>query len=352
MTVLGVGVGIGVFVSLVSISKSYQVQVRDLIKAYHLDITIQSKGASSPFTSRIDGSYAKRLRGINGIRSVSSLIIGGKRTKWNPYFFIMGAYPEERIVSRIRLIEGRPFASGKNEVIIGELLARKLGLAPNDMLTISNEVSYKITGIYKVGSRIFDSSVILDIEKAQEILDRKNQINLIIAYTDGQKKIDPIVTTINNTFPKLTAQQGNQFIDRIRMFRTLDASFYAVSFISITSCCFIIVNTLLMAITERIKEIGILMAIGWNRVMIMMTIAIEALLICFLGFGMGGAVGTLFMWFLNHRNLVAFGCIPLYPAGDVMFLAFGLSILLGIFSAIYPGIIATRMLPAKALMHE
>lgn len=353
MTVMGVGMGIGVFISLSSISKSIEAQVQDVIKGYHFDITILSKGSASPFSSKIDANQAQRLLAIKGISSVSSLIIGKRGTKWNPYFFIIGAASEGRVISQINIIEGRPFTTGKNELIIGELLAKKLGLAPNDILAISREASYKITGIFRFGGRILDNGVILSIKQAQEILDQKDQINLLIAYPDGQEKTDQLVATINKSFPKLTAQEGDDFIGRMHIFRTLTAFFSAVSFISLASCCFFVINTLLMAITERIKEIGILMAIGWDRKMIMMTIAFEALMVCFLGYIAGGMLGTFFLRILNHRNFFPLiGSIPVFPAMDILFLAFSISILLGILSAIYPGIIATRMLPAKALMHE
>lgn len=352
MTVLGVGVGIGVFVSLFSISKSIEAQVQALIKGHHLDITILSKEAASPFSSKIDASQVQRVLDVKGVHSVSQLVIGKRGTKWNPYFFIIGAAPEGRIISQINILEGRAFIPDKKELIIGELLAKKLGLGPNDMLTISKEASYKIAGVYRLGGRIFDNGVMLSIKNAQKILFQKSHINLLIAYPDEQEKTDQLVAAINKTFPKLTAQKGADFIGRMRIYRTAAALISAVSFISVASCCFIVINTLLMAITERIREIGILMAIGWNRKMIMMTITFEALMICFWGYLAGGMLGTSFLWILNHHNIVAFGFIPIFPAKDVMLLAFFISILLGMLSAIYPGIIATKMLPAKALMHE
>jgi putative ABC transport system permease protein len=352
MTVLGVGIGIGVFISLVSISQSVQVQVKYLLKSYHFDISIQAKGASHPISSSIDENQAPKLLDINGIDRVSSLIIGSRITKWNQYSVLLGASPDEQIISRVGLVEGRVFTSEKNELIIGELLARKLNLGINDKLMISPKASYKITGIYRLGSRIIDNAVIMSLPKAQEILNRGNQVNLILARVDEAENIDQIVGRINNTFETLKAKNGGDFLSQIRLFRTMDSFFSAVSFISLISCCFIVINTLLMAITERIKEIGILMAIGWNRRMIAMTIAFEALIICSMGYVVGGMLGTFFLWTLNHRNIVGFGWIPVYPVMSTMLLSFCISILLGILSAVYPGIIATRMLPARALMHE
>jgi putative ABC transport system permease protein len=352
MTVLGVGVGIGIFVSLISITESLQAQVRALMRGYHFDITIHERGIAQPFSSNIDDDQVQRLLGIKGISGISSIVMGDKRTKWNPFAIIIGVSPEDRIFSQVSLVEGRAFAPGKKEAIIGVLLAEKLGLALNDMLRISKTEYYKITGISRLGSRLLDNAIVLSQEKAQEILKRKDNTNILIAYADEQEKIDQLVATINHNFPKLIAQKGIDFISRMSVFVAADAFLIAVSFISISSCCFIIINTLLMAIAERTKEIGILMAIGWSRTMIMTTIAFESLMICFFGYLAGGMLGTFFLWILNHRNLVTLGSIPVYPVMDTMLSAFYISILLGILSTVYPGIVATRMLPVKALMHE
>lgn len=352
LTVLGVGVGIGVFISLLSISRSIQMQAQDVVKSYHFDISIQSKEASTPISSSIDQSIAAKIRDLDGIKSVASLIIGSRRVKWNQFFMVMGAAPNERLISQIGLIEGQTFSTGQNELIIGERLAKRLGVSVNDMLKISQNAYFKITGIYRLGSRIFDNAAIVNIEKAQRILNRGNHVNLIIAYASHEKDIPQHINTINQNFPALSAKKGSDFISKIRIFRTLDAFVSAISFISIFSCCVMVINTLLMAISERIKEIGILMAIGWNRIMIMKTIALEALLICTFGYAVGGLLGWLFLWILNHRNIVGFGWIPVYPDTNIMALSFLLSILLGIVSAVYPGIIATKMLPAKALTYE
>jgi len=352
MTVLGVGVGIGIFVSLISITESFQEQVRDLMKGYDFDITIHERGISQPVYSKIYDHQVQKLLGINGISGISSIVVGDKRTKWNPFAIIIGVSPEDRFFSQISLVEGRPFTPGKKEAIIGVLLAKKLGLTRNDMLRISKEEYYKITGISRLGSRLLDNAIILSQKKAQEVLRRKHQTNILIAYADEQEKIDQLVATINHNFPKLIAQKGIDFFSRMSALVAFNAFLTAVSFISISSCCFIIINTLLMAIAERTKEIGILMAIGWSRTMIVTTIAFESLLICLLGYLAGGMLGTFFLWILNHRNLVALGSIPVYPVMDIMLSALYISILLGILSAVYPGIVATKMLPAKALMHE
>lgn len=352
MTILGVGVGIGLFVSLISITESFKEQVKDLVRGYDFDITIHERGIPQPFASKIDENQVQGLLGIKGISGISSILIGDKRTRWNPYAIIMGLSLEERFISQVSLVEGRLFARGKKEVIIGVLLAKKLGLAVNDMLRISKNEYYQITGIFRLGTRLLDNAIILSQEKAQKLLEQKKKRIIIIAYADEQKNIDQLVATINDHFPKLIARKGFDIFSRMRWFVALDTFLTAVSFISISSCCFIIVNTLLMAIAERTKEIGILMAIGWNRTMIITTIAFESLLICFFGYLAGGILGTFFLWILNHNNLVFFGFFPVYPAMNILLSAFYISILLGILSAVYPGIVATRMIPVKALMHE
>lgn len=150
-------------------------------------------------------------------------MVGDKRTKWNPFAIIIGVSPKDRFFSQISLVEGRPFSLGKKEAIIGVLLAKKLGLTLNDMLRISKEEYYKITGISRLGSRLLDNAIILSQKKAQEVLRRKHQTNILIAYAAEQEKIDQLVATINHNFPKLIAQKGIDFFSRMSVFVAFNA---------------------------------------------------------------------------------------------------------------------------------
>jgi putative ABC transport system permease protein len=110
-------------------------------------------------------------------------------------------------------------------------------------------------------------------------------------------------------------------------------------------------NTMLMAVLERTREIGTLRALGWRRRAILGLILKEALLLGFLG----GIIGV----------FVAFGLVALVQLApyyremltpiwslEVFVRAFIVALFLGLVGGIYPSLRATRMQPVEALRYE
>jgi len=352
MTVWGTAIGISVFVSLMSISGSVRSQIKDLIETYNIDISVQEKGATTPITSRISISDYYRLSKTQGIGNISSMIIGSEKASWNEYFVVVGVSSTEHILSKFVLNEGRLFSKGKKEIIIGELLAGKLNYRINDTILIAENENFVIAGIYRTGSRLFDGAAVFDTKDAQRILKRDNYVNMAFIQVENKTNPTDLLNEINQTFKGFSAKLGGDFVGQVRLFKAVRAFALAISIISFITCCFVVMNTLLMAISERIKEIGILMAIGWSRMRILNTILFEAVIICFFGGVLGNFVGLLILWYLNHINAVGLGWIPVSLSPKIFFESIGLSILLGILSGLYPAIVASKLMPVEALRHE
>src|SRR5512137_2860292 len=106
MTVLGVAAGVSLFVSLTSISNGFKSQLQDIVRGYSIDMVATSKGAATPFGSRISSSEYDVLLKTEGIRSVSSVIMGPTRSNLNPYFLLIGISTFESFASKLGIVEG------------------------------------------------------------------------------------------------------------------------------------------------------------------------------------------------------------------------------------------------------
>jgi putative ABC transport system permease protein len=108
-----------------------------------------------------------------------------------------------------------------------------------------------------------------------------------------------------------------------------------------------------MAVSERTKEIGILMAIGWSRSRIMRTIIWESLVICFIGGLVGNLMSLALLWglqFVHPAGVWVWASVSGVPR--IILISMGVSLLLGLLSSLYPAFLSTRLLPAEALRHE
>ena len=126
----------------------------------------------------------------------------------------------------------------------------------------------------------------------------------------------------------------------------------AISGISLLVGAIGIMNIMLVSVTERTREIGLRKAVGAKRRDILMQFLTESATLSFCG----GAIGVALGWLIvKIASVVAanFGfAFSAMVSGDVIALAVGVSILVGIVSGIYPAIRAARLDPIEALRHE
>ena len=116
------------------------------------------------------------------------------------------------------------------------------------------------------------------------------------------KSPDEILEKINQHFPELSATHSGNLIGQIRFIKVVETSARTISIISFIACCIIVMNTFMMAVTERTKEIGILRAVGWSRWMVARNIVFEAMGICLLGGILGNLVGLVQLWIFSQVN--------------------------------------------------
>ncbi|MFN3309694.1 MAG: ABC transporter permease, partial [Anaerolineales bacterium] len=125
----------------------------------------------------------------------------------------------------------------------------------------------------------------------------------------------------------------------------------AISFLAIFVGGIGVLNTMLMAVFERTREIGVLRALGWRRRRVLGMILKEALVLGLLGGCAGIVVAFILAFGLNQSPLVG-GLLTTVWEWDIFARALGVAITLGILGGIYPSYRATRLQPVEALRYE
>ena len=265
------------------------------------------------------------------------------------FLIIQGYSPHEQAIQRFNIVEGEPL-TGNHQVIIGRSIAESMNKEPGDILDIGGN-RYRVKGIYESGIGWEDAGCVMTLRDGQSFIGRPGKVTMVAVKVHDPKQAEAITEKINALDPDLYAVVSGEFVDQMPDMEAMDGIMAGISLLTIVVGGLGVMNTMLMAVVERTREIGVLRALGWRRRAVLKMIIKEAFLLGVLG-GMAGIV-------------VAFllvGAIKLAPmVGDVFNVvwewsvfsrAIGVALGLALIGGFYPAYRATRMLPVEALRYE
>jgi ABC-type lipoprotein release transport system permease subunit len=252
-------------------------------------------------------------------------------------------------------------------ILIGNLLAEKLKLTVGDVVNLlvntSNgdidEQLFTIRGIFTTRTPGYDElNVLMPISKAQAFTATDNHASTIFVLLQENEQAEPVAQAIQSSLYRvLTWQEQNEFVV---LFEDYAGAFMIVLYLIVLGItATVVTNTLVMAVFERTREIGILAAIGMKGGGIMAQFLAEAALLA-TGGVIGGLIlgGALVAYFtINGIYIGDFGVTGvLFEERIYAHLTLENTITLGIVTyvitlvaSLYPAMLAARMEPVEAL---
>ena len=288
---------------------------------------------------------------------------------------ILGVSPEkeERTCSVARhIVEGTYFDStSRNPIVIGKTLAEKLELRLHSKIVLSfpgrdGSViygSFRIVGIFQSESSVFDQ-VTLFVRQADltSLLGAPVMVHEIAVRLQSGALVPGLKTELAKRFPSLTVESWQDLAPELKL--TAEVTDITMIFflgIILFALMFGITNTMLMSVLDRVREFGVLMAIGMKRGRVFSLILLETMYLSFTGGLLGalGGAGLVAVFARSGIDLSGFAAglslygIPcmLYPSVPVN-VYWELAILVmitAVAAALYPGLKATRLNPARAI---
>lgn len=141
-----------------------------------------------------------------------------------------------------------------------------------------------------------------------------------------------------------TASEWAERFDRLS--DDLDIFLTIMTGIGVVIAVLSIINTMLMSVTERIIEFGILKANGWTRMDVLRLVTLESALIGFAGGLLGSSLGKVATWVINSNWPTR---VSLYASPGLLLFGVGFSLMLGVAGGLYPAMWAMRMMPMDAI---
>jgi ABC-type lipoprotein release transport system permease subunit len=261
-------------------------------------------------------------------------------------------------------------ADDREGLLIGQPAALKLHLQAGDKVSLSVNTSngdvleqtFTIRGIYSTNTYGFDSStVFLPLAKAQAITQTENHASTIFVLLKDTSLTDQAANTIN--IPGLQVKTWQDLNALLTEFETLANSyigFFYLIILAITAS--VIINTLIMSVYERTREIGILAAIGMKGGRIMGLFLSESFLLAIGGVLLGLVLGVFAVYLFNIKGfyignmglngMLVSDTIRARLTVDKTISVTIMTFVATILSGLYPAWMASRMEPVVALRAE
>jgi putative ABC transport system permease protein len=196
--------------------------------------------------------------------------------------------------------------------------------------------------------------VILPLPSLQRLSERPGKITVLLLRLDhpeDPEAVKAVRARLNAKFPDLIFVETRFAADNNDVVRLLRAMAWGVSIIALVMGLFVILNTLLISVTERTREFGVLSAVGWGAERILATIVLEGLVLTMAGSAAGMVLGSGgLMWLARATALRGFvePHLDIGLAAEVCIV----TVLLGVVGSAYPAWRAVRLNPVEALKYE
>ncbi len=289
---------------------------------------------------------------------------------------VNGIYPpEEESVSAIssKIAEGSLFdPAKKNQILISRKLSDKLKIKLGNkiVLTFSDKDNniqsgaFRVCGLFQtINTPLDERTVYLRQDDLNELLNIPGESHEIVLILQSDDLLDSVQQRLNTNYSSLLAETWKEISPETQlMVVSVNEYMYIFIIIIMLALAFGIVNTMLMAILERTREVGMMTALGFTKPRLFGLILSETILLTLAGVPAGIALAWTLIWYFNKygidlgnvakESMSSFGFeSTIYPEFPYDQLPMVLSIVAAtaILASVLPSLKAMNMQPSEAL---
>ena len=315
---------------------------------------------------------------MEGIQSATSRTIANgmlTSSKGARGIMIRAVEPEtEAAVTKIneKIVEGEYFTEGKrNQLLVSRRIADKLKVKLRSKVVLTFQdlegeitaAAFRISGVFESGNTPFDEmNVFVTKDNMNQLIGQSDISHEIAIFLDDPATLDATKAKLQAQYPDLSVQTYREISPDVQLYESqIQTSATIFIVIIMLALVFGIINTMLMAVLERFRELGMLMAVGMNKIRVFTMIVLETIMLAAVAVVPGMLLGFITVEYFNKNgiDLSAFSKgINQFGMSEIIYtdldpgfyiqLAVAVCIT-AVIGAIYPAFKAIRLRPVEAM---
>ncbi len=367
VTVMGVAIATAALFSLLSFLRGYQAQMRNELDRLGAHILVVPKGCpydaasialhGASWPCYLKAEYLARVRATDGVASAAPLLMNALYDNEGRQTVYLGADATLLAVKRSWHITG-DFPTREADCLLGATVAQTAHLAIGQTFPLPGLAGHsgRVAGILAPTQGADDAFIYMPLQSAQNLFARPQQLTHILVRLTDPNQMNAVVAGLQSC----EAGMDMNIVPLSHLFRAIQNLVSSTRTLLLCVLCVALLvagagvsNTILMAVAERTREIGLMRAVGASRADIFALVWLEAVGTCV----MGGIVGVLAAtagaggveaWLRARLPFAPAGTL-LAPEGSVAVWCVAGAVILGSVSGLLPAWRAARLSPIESM---
>lgn len=349
LTIVGIAIGIAAMVALGAIANGLEEGYRAMLTGSQGDLIVTQADAADISAAAVDEKVGEQLRALPEVADVTGMLQSMVTAEGARYFFLFGYDPQGFAIEHFKIVEGEGLSDSK-QVIIGKIAAENFKKGVGDSIKLFGS-AFRIVGIYETGDGLEEGGGVISLSDAQVLFSKPHQVALFSLRLKPGADVEELRRKIERRIPDVTTSQSDQVANTQQMIQMVRGFAWGIAFIAILIGAVGMMNTVLMSVFERTREIGVLRSLGWRRGRVLGLIMGESLALSLIGGLTGTALGVAAVRALGSSPATG-GLLQGRFSAGLFIQALVVALILGALGGFYPAWRASRLTPLEALRYE
>jgi putative ABC transport system permease protein len=364
LTLLGLAVAIGTVMTLRGVAQGFEESFLENFERRGVDLVVTASGVPDQLRSDLDQRIGPRIEQLPGVsRATPGLLelVDVRRGDSVTSALVNGWEPGCPLFDDLTIVGGRTLRpDDRRAVLLGIGLAEHLNKGVGDTIEMQRE-TFTVVGIYQSFTVFENGGAVTALAELQELMARPGSVTgftvVLRPSDDKQALLDAVRSRIESFRDedgrpyRLAAQPTREYVTGSLHIRLAHGMAWVTSGIALVIGAISMLNTMIMSVMERTKEIGILRAVGWGRWRVVRMVLGEAQLLGAAGAVLGTGAALLVVRVLAHTPVTS-GFVSGRVPSAVLAEGLALTLLVTLIGGGYPAARAARLPPTEALRHE